>query len=324
MYPSQIKFKKPIHLFFIFSLLILSCSKDEASEEDIDDGIDQEEMPTDNSARLTAKNLYEGYYLASQSDASDAAWNGDEPSCNAGSVPQGTKDKIFQRLSYYRLAVGLNNEIAENPVKSQKAQEAALMMNSNNQLDHFPPNSWKCFTEDGKDGAGNSLLTMTKNAEAIDSYIRDQGSNNGPVGHRRWLLWPRLQEIGIGNTDRSNAIWVLGNAGTPPADAPEFISWPPEGYIPDRLVFPRWSFSIAGADFTSTSITMENQDGDSISLQLEELNNQFGDRTIVWVPSGISTNVTADTEYTVSVEGVDVGGETLNFEYKVTLFDANN
>ena len=252
-----------------------------------------------------------------------SSWTGDEPSCDAGSVTQETKDKIFRRLEYYRRAVGLLNTVAENTTKSQKAQLAALMMHANNQLDHAPPNSWKCYTEDGKEGAGNSLLTMINNAEAIDSYIRDFGADNGPVGHRRWLLWPRLQEIGIGNTDQANAIWVIGNAGTPPADAPEFISWPPEGYVPDRLVFPRWSFSIAGADFTGTRVSMTDKDGKNVSLQLEALSNSFGDRTIVWVPEGIDNSVSEDTFYTVTLEDVDIDGELKNYEYQVFLFDPN-
>ena len=307
--------------FVIFSLsffVLISCSKDNTiTDEPID-------VPTDNIARLAAKKLYEDHYLSSKSESSDTPWTGDEPSCDAGSVPQKTKDKIFMRLAYYRQAAGLHNEIAENPTKSAGAQQAALMMKANNQLEHFPPNTWKCFSEAGKDGAGSSLLTMSRNAEAMDSYVRDQGANNGPVGHRRWLLWPRLQEIGIGNTDSSNAIWVIGNGGVPPTDAPEFIAWPPEGYIPDAMVFPRWSFSIAGADFASTKIFMKDQNGASISLQLETLNDQFGDRTIVWVPSGISNNVTADTAYSVTLEDVEVDGELRNYEYTVILFDPNS
>lgn len=305
-------------VFLSFCLVTVSCSSDKVSEENNEQGGQQ--IPGDDTARLTAKTLYEDYYIASRT-TSDTPWTGDEPSCDAGSVPKGTVDKIMMRLAYYRKAVGLNNEIDENPTKSAKAQQAALMMNANNNLSHSPPNSWKCFTEDGKDGAGNSLLTMARNAEAMDSYIRDQGSDNGPVGHRRWLLWPKLQEIGIGNTDRSNAIWVLGNAGSVPADNPEFIAWPPKGYVPDNLVFPRWSFSIADADFNATEVSMKDANGVSLLLSIETLSNAYGDRTIVWVPEGISTNVTEDTTYTVTLKDVGVGGELKTFEYKVILFN---
>lgn len=301
-------------------LLLNSCNKDEAS---LSEEEQQEQEQTNLSARLSAKKLYEDYYLASKSLSADVAWSGSEASCDSGDVPQVTMDKIFMRLSYFRKAVGLNNTISENETKSEKAQDAALMMKSNGTLSHSPPNTWSCYSEAGKEGAGNSLLTQTKNAEAVDSYIRDQGSDNGPVGHRRWLLWPKLQEIGIGNTDATNAVWVLGNAGTPPADTPDFIAWPPEGHSPKQLAYQRWSFSIADADFTSTSIVMKDKNNQTIALEIEELDTQFGDRTIVWVPL-INTNaLTEDTAYAITISSVGVNDEMQNFEYQVTLFDVN-
>jgi len=309
---------KPIFLFLTIILVIVSCSKDGDT-----DNPNSKEIPTDQSAKQKAKTLYEDYYLASATSNNDMAWTGSEPSCDPGSIPQGTIDKILTRLTYFRKAVGLHNEITENITKSDKAQQAALMMHANNQLDHFPPDSWKCYSTAGKDGAGSSLLTMSKNAEAIDTYIRDHGANNGPVGHRRWLLWPRLQEIGIGNTDVSNALWVLGNPGNAPSDAPEYITWPPEGYIPNRLVYPRWSFSIKDADFTETQISMKDENGNSIALSVETLDNAYGDSTIVWVPEGIETNASEDKAYTVKLTNVQVEDETFDYEYSIILFDIN-
>ena len=306
-------------LFLGAILLLTSCSKDSAISEE-----EQQEILEENlTARATAKKLYEDYYTASKTISDDVPWSGNEASCESGDVPETTIAKIFMRLAYFRKAVGLHNTIAENDTKSAKAQDAALMMKSNGTLDHFPPNTWSCYTEDGKEGAGNSLLTQTRNAEAIDSYIRDAGAANGPVGHRRWLLWPRLQEIGIGNTDVTNAIWVLGNAGTPPTDAPEFVAWPPKGYAPKQIAYPRWSFSIAGADFTGTTISMKDANNQSIALEIEELNNQFGDRTIVWVPAINLTDLTEDSSYTISINNVVIDEETQNIEYEVVLFDAN-
>jgi hypothetical protein len=303
---------------FLSGCLLVSCSKDGSTTED------PEKIPVNNVSRQVAKELYEDFYTPSISGGDDISWTGDEATCEAGNIPQETKDKIFMRLAYYRKAAGLHNDMDENASKSDKAQQAAMMMKANNQLEHSPPNSWKCYSAAGKDGAGSSLLTRSKNAEALDSYIRDQGSKNGPVGHRRWLLWPKLQEIGIGNTDSSNAIWVLGNTGVPLESAPEFIAWPPEGYIPDTMVSPRWSFSIADADFTATRDTMKDQNGAPINLQLEALDNQFGDRTIVWVPQGISKNVSEDTNYIVTLEDVGVDGTVRNYAYTVILFDPDN
>ncbi len=316
---SMLRYKMvmvPLLLFY------MSCEKDSPTSEEVPK--EEVEMdPTEITARTDAKEFYETHYEASRSSTGDVAWTGDEPSCNPGSVPQATIDKILLRLAYFRKAVGLNNTIEENPTKSEKAQQAALMMLANGVLEHFPPDNWKCFSSAGKEGAGNSLLTTARNAEAVDSYIKDNGDFNGPVGHRRWLLWPNLQEIGIGNTANANAIWVLGNAGAPPEDAPEYIAWPPKGYVPKQVVYPRWSFSIAGADFTGTQVSMKDASGESMALQIEELDNGFGDRTIVWVPQGINTGANEDVSYTVTLNNVEVDGDMKDYEYTVVLFDAN-
>lgn len=311
--------------FALATLLILASCSDDSDSDPMDDeqGQDPTDDPIDTSARAVAKALYQDFYLPSVTSG-DNPWTGNESNCDPGTIPDGTKEKIFMRIHYYRNATGLNNTLTENDAQSAKAQEAALMMQANNTLDHFPPNSWSCYTAGGDEAAGKSNLAFSKNAEAIDLYMRDPGSNNGPVGHRRWLLYPRLETIGLGNTNEASAIWVVGNSGATPSDAPDFVSWPPKGYTPDRLVYPRWSFSIAGANFSETEIDMKDQNGNSISFDTEEIVNGFGDNTLVWVPNGINNNVTEDTAYTVTLTNVNVGGTMTTYEYDVILFDPEN
>ena len=316
------RFSNWYYTLFTIAILFTSCSKDTATTSEEEQVRDDEQIAgTDFIARNAAKTLYDEYYLVSRTESSDSAWSGDETSCDAGDVPQNMKNKIFTRIEYFRKAVGLNNTVSENDTKSEKAQEAALMMDANNALDHFPPSTWKCYSEAGKEGAGNSLLTTAKNAEAIDSYMRDAGSANGPVGHRRWLLYPELQEIGVGNTDGANAIWVLNGGGASLENTPEYITWPAEGYTPKFFIYPRWSFSLKNADFTDAKVSMQDAMGNTISLVTEELNDQFGDSTLVWVPEGIQTNTTEDISYSVSITDVVVNGEAKDYSYEVIVFD---
>ena len=65
-----------------------SCSKDFNSLNDNGEPL----VPVNLTARDSAKKLYEDYYLPSKSVSNDIAWSGDEPSCNAGDVPQSTMD----------------------------------------------------------------------------------------------------------------------------------------------------------------------------------------------------------------------------------------
>jgi len=59
--------------------------------------------------------------------------------------------------------------------------------------------------------------------------MQDEGTWNYAVGHRRWILYSKLLTIGSGNTDTTNALWVVGDfASSYPSNMPEFIAWPPK------------------------------------------------------------------------------------------------
>ena len=315
--------------FFIFKSLIIilvftSCTKDDA---DATTNESSEENPPNNLIQRTeALELYNNSYLVSELNNNESIWvNGNVSNCEAGSISETAKNKMLQRLLYFRKAVGLNNTITINPNKSDNAQKAALMYKANNMLSHNPPQSWLCYSEEGRLAASRSNIALFsgETTSAIDLYISDRGNSNFAAGHRRWLLYPRLQDIGIGNTDRTNAIWVIGNAGTIPTDSPEFISWPPKGYVPSNLVYDRWSFSLANADFSNTEVSVEDSQGNTIALDIEDIANGFGDNTIVWVPENINTNSTDDMTYTVTLNNVGIDGESKNFEYDVILFDVD-
>lgn len=110
-----------------------------------------------------------------------------------------------------------------------KAREAALMMKANNSLSHSPPTSWTCYSANGSDAAGRSNIAFGYSTASVISqgYMQDSGSNNTEVGHRRWILHPFTEKMGIGSTDNTNANWVIGSTVTKPT--PTWVSWPPAG-----------------------------------------------------------------------------------------------
>ena len=299
-------------------MLQTACTQTEDVTPDDDITVDGS-----NSNKEAILKLYNDEYVPSI--LSDIGWTGDISSCTPGSTPTTTQNKVLQRVNFYRKLVGLPGNIVLNDTKSQKCMQAALMSRSNNSLSHSPPPSWSCYTDDGLEAAGKSNLSLgSAGSRAIDSYIRDAGSGNYFVGHRRWILYPKLAEIGTGDTDRSNALWVIGSFGSVPDNMPEYVAYPPNGHMPQDLVYDRWSFSIPAADFDNATITMTDASGNAINLQQEQLNNGgFGDRTIVWVPEGIDTQSTEDITYKVTISGVILStGETKEFTYEVTLFKA--
>lgn len=114
-----------------------------------------------------------------------------------------------------------------------------------------------------------------------------------------------------------------------PAKTPAYIAWPPKGYIPRDVVYPRWSLSIPAptspfqVDFTNADVTMTDSKGEEVSLIIEyasPVGNSYGDNSIIWRPSGINLSSTADQKYTVKVSNVLVGGVAKNYQYDVTIF----
>ena len=278
--------------------------------------------PVDRSSREAVVDLYNSVYLPALSTPHQ--WTGSVPGCHAGTTSAAYLEDTMNMVNFFRAMVGLPASLPHVATKDAKSQQAALMMTANNSLSHFPPTSWKCYTTDGAEAAGQSNLALgISGAAAIALYIEDPGANNTALGHRRWILYPRQTEMGAGSTDRSNTLWVIGNFGSRPAH-PEFVAWPPDGFVPFDLVYPRWSFAVNTAStvsMTSASVAM-TLNGSPISLTVLVNETGYGDNTLAWEPHALSFTAGApDQVVTVAVQDVLVGGVSKNYSYTVTVID---
>ena len=262
-------------------------------------------------------------------------WTGNLSTGNAGTTSQDWKDAVLSRINFMRAMAGVPPTIVFNPTYSDKAQKAAMIMSSNQQLSHQPPSNWTNWTQDGYEAAGNSNICIMFNisdAGCVEGYMRDDGANNAPVGHRRWLLFPNTQLMGTGDIPQhgnywySNATWVFdSNAlGTRPATRDTYVAWPPRGYVPSGLIPERWSFAYPSANFHAATVTM-SRGGTSISSTLEQVHDGYGENTIVWVPNNpLPVPLTSDTMISVTVSNVVIGGQARTFSYEVIVFDPNS
>lgn len=278
-------------------------------------------------SRSEVRNFYLTEYLAS--DGVPSGWNGNHASCNAGSTSAGFKTAVLRRINYFRAMAGIPAVTAFKNEYTSKAQEAALMMSVNNALSHSPPTSWLCYTADGAEAAGSSNLYLgVYGPSAITGYVRDPGSGNYPVGHRRWVLYPQTQFMGTGDIPpttypASNALWVfdLENMWGPrPASREEYVAWPPPGYSPYQVVFDRWSFAFAEANFSNANISM-TRNGQPLSLQKNQVENGYGENTLVWEPNdNFGQAPSSDIIYDVTVTNVVINGQNRSFNYQVIVF----
>lgn len=273
---------------------------------------------------------YSSTYLPALSVPMD--WTGSVVTGDEGTTSQAYKDAVAVVINWYRGMAGVPTAVALDPVYSAKDQKAALMFAANNALSHNPPTTWKWYSAEGDEAAGKSNICMWSSGMptgCIDAYMRDDGSNNTAVGHRRWILYPQTRTMGTGDVSStpsnpsSNALWVLdGNYGTTrPATRESFVAWPSPGYFPYDRVPARWSFSYAGASFSAATVSVR-RDGLNLPVSLLPVANGYGENTLVWTLSGWdSSRPPADSTAVVTVSNVVVNGVPQNFTYQVIVFD---
>lgn len=278
--------------------------------------------PIDPSDRQAVVALYNTTYVPAMAVA--AGWTGSTATCTAGNTSAAYAEATMAMVNYFRAMTRLPAALPHNATKDGKAQAASLMMSANSALSHSPPTLWKCYTTAGAEAAGKSNLALgAGGAYAITLYMRDAGSSNTALGHRRWVLYPRQVEMGTGSTNNANALWVIGNFGSRPA-APEIVAWPPTGHVPYQVVYPRWSFSVnTGSTVDLSAATVAMTAGTTpVTVTLLPLANGYGDNTLAWEPSTIAKAAgMADLPVTVQVRNVKVDGVPRDFTYTVTIID---
>jgi hypothetical protein len=283
----------------------------------------------DTGSREIVRSFYNRVYQASE--GVPIGWTGDIASCNAGTVSPAYQEATRLRVNFFRAMAGLPSNITFSEANNAKAQAAALMMSANKQLNHQPPTSWTCYTQLGSDGAPSNLNMGSTGPKSIDSFMQDGGDNNAEAGHRRWIMVPEQLTMGSGHipgtssTDWQSmtaALWVHDTrAQQRPPTREEFEAWPPKGYVPYQIVYPRWSFGISGADVSAATVTIQRA-GQSLPIKIDSRSGG----NLVFIPNNLNhsaswTRPTADDPHVVTIGNVMVGGTARNYSYTVTIFD---
>ncbi|HTL83251.1 MAG TPA: CAP domain-containing protein [Bacteroidia bacterium] len=277
-------------------------------------------------------------------------WTGSTSSCKPGKVPGSVYAKLLKRINYFRRLAGIHDDIIIDSSWNKYAQAAALMMYASNDLDHDPKPTMKCYSADGKTGAGTSNLSMFEGISIRDLIIdevEDGDATNPDCGHRRWILFSGLTKVGLGITDGTYALKVMPNDFDDTVsfhgNVPAYFAYPSSGYIPYEVVFQKWSFAVpGGADFTDAVVNI-NAGGTHIPCGVISRNEQlYGDPTLVWSLPQIKEDFDynyfdmnekkaafkdlglLEKKVTVNITGVKVDGVAKTYSYSFTIFDPEN
>lgn len=293
------------------------------------------------SCILTKEQVNDLYFLLyTPSEVTSTGWRGSVSNCSSGTINADIYKKVEDRINFFRLVNGLNT-VKNNPKLNQPAQDAALLIKANDILTHYPDKSMKCFSQSAYDGCSKSCLGQFDfenfpEAAFITGYIQDYGESNYYVGHRKWVLYSKLTSFGYGATDETDALLTVDGVSNNQTVTVDYIAYPWYGYVPVRLIFPKWSFSIPDSktvDFSNATISMTDDRGKTIAIERQPEKKDLLDHTIVWIVKGLfsdhdiqyTENRLAENGYlnrriTVKISNVKVDGNTRNYEYFVEPF----
>jgi len=222
-------------------------------------------------------------------------WTGSVDGCQRGTTSTESRDATLRSLNFVRRLGGLA-PVRFSGTLNAHAQSAALMMSANNQLSHFPPSTWRCYTQTGARTASRSNLALAypdiTSGAIVEMYMDDIGSSNHAVGHRRWVLNPFATTMGSGSTGTANALQVVGptRRGRP---NPAYVSWPTRGWFPNTLEpRGRWSLSAGNSrtNFRDARIHVTHA-GHSLRVHKFAVENGYGQPTLVWqMPSSLQSS----------------------------------
>jgi|GEM_PF-6121071 len=233
---------------------------------------------------------------------------------------------VLKRLMYVRRLAGIPDTCIFDAAMSRQCQSAALMMASNQMLDHAPPKTWKCYTAEGALAAGSGNLSLGHGFnDALMGQVEDFGSGNYACGHRRWILNPYNRVFGFGSTEDAMCLKVFGTGAKQPENGyvfndSQFVTWPSADYFPIRLLPERWSFSLEDADFSKAKVSV-SLNGKQLKVTQEKLASGYGMNTLVWT---IAENIVSDAVYTVSITQVKTSRNQIRkYTYKISFLDAD-
>lgn len=287
----------------------------------------------DRSSRGSVGGAYRGVLAPAIKTSTE--WDGSSAKCDAGDTSSDSKQATLDAVNFMRKMAGLS-PVHISPSYTVKAQKAALVFRANSTngklyLTHSISTSAKCYSKDAATGAANSNIavstdTRAAGANAVLAYMADEGTGNEAVGHRRWLLDPRLAWIGVGSTVSSSAIYVTGIKATH-YDNPSFVTWPTSGYFPSQLE-PAGRWSISGAtghdyDFSKATVTVTNGDGTKLAVKKFAQHDGYANDTLSFQVAGVTKPTSNDLKlYTVTMSGAKKDGKAWpTLTYTIKMFD---
>lgn len=264
-----------------------------------------------------------------------------------GSLTDKNQNNALAYLNYIRYVAGLNPTVLSTDLANQ-AQYGAVLLAATGTLSHTPSRPSDMTTEFYNIGYTS---TSSSNIGMGYTYLNDHikgclGDNSGAnnllcVGHRRWLLNPKLYNVGFGQAGSFTVTQVFDTKGQ--EGDYNFIAWPSSGDFPKELFsgFTPWSvtlnpnkYKVGKDDFKNIKVTLKCTDTGSTDTftMSNKVTNPTSSTKYLSVNTdgyGISNCIIFNTgaalpgnNFEVTVSGIyKKDGTATEIKYKVNMFD---
>lgn len=249
----------------------------------------------------------------------------------AGSLTDETLNSAIKMLNQVRYIAGISYNVSLNDEINAKTQAASLVNSVNDTLTHYPDKPTDMddtLYQLGAKGAGSSNLGYgysTINSSIVNGYMEDGDSSNiDRVGHRRWLLNPKMSATGFGYCEGYTALYAFDENNI---SASEYgVAWPAQTMPTDYFgVNYPWSISM-GYEVNQDSVQVklvrlsDNRTwnfSNSLADGYFNVNNDGYGQTgcIIFRPDDIGCYADGD-QFQVTVTGLNTP-----VSYQVSFFD---
>ena len=261
-----------------------------------------------------------------------------EPSTVAPFSPGKLHPKLVQHalnaLNSLRFVAGISSNVTENPEYAEMAQAGALVNAVNGSMSHYPEHPAGMsdeLYELGYKGTSSSNIASGYDGSPIkalfNGWIHDGDSRNiDRVGHRRWVLDPRMTETAFGAVGRHTTMYAFGFSWYN-YDIPARVAWPAQ-LMPFKWMSSNlpWSVSFRDGAENGASVTIvRRSDGKTWNLYEGSADGYFhidrggygaGD-CLIFRPNGISYSL--GDHYDVTITGAEA--QTVRYSVELYNFD---
>lgn len=261
-----------------------------------------------------------------------------------GQLSDTSLDNALHLVNVIRYTAGVPSDVTLDDAYTEYAQAASLICSLNGEISHYPKQPQgvpEALYQAGYKGASSSNLALgpSELAGSVFAWMDDNDASNiDRIGHRRWILDPRMKKTGFGAVGSCAAMYAIDGSGD--TKISDFVAWPaqntPVEFMSMRYGYP-WSVGLgkdyAVKDESKVTVTLKQSGTNNIWLfdkNASDFNNNYfniskemygGMDCIIFRPAEDSISCQPGSEFEVSVTGlVNRFGEEAEIHYTVRFF----